>query len=283
MAGHNNCNGSAIYIAAKPTEPYSVYGFDYWGTPGCGTVMSVDENGVLSEVIQDFEYLPESGVHGSAFNKDSTLLYAADTLGNKIWTQPIDQDTGKLGDTIDILEGPSEHAEPRHVSLHPSGKALYAVMEGSNEVGWYSIDHCTGKPHFREIYPLLPSNFTNDNHWANEVAVSPSGKYAWATTRGRTDHKGFISVFELDENDGSIAKQNFLRETTSSGGVANVVTPSETDDRFVALTDNWLGFLEIWELAEDGMWTEPVARIDLADKGSDRYQSGCCSNAVWLS
>ncbi|TQS31663.1 hypothetical protein Golomagni_08049, partial [Golovinomyces magnicellulatus] len=174
LAGHNNCNGSAIYIAAKPTEPYSVYGFDYWGTPGCGTVMSVDENGVLSELIQDFEYLPDSGVHGSAFNKDSTLLYAADTLGNKIWTQPIDQDTGKLGDAIDILEGPSDHAEPRHVSLHQSGKALYAVMEGSNEVGWYSIDHCTGKPHFEETYPLLPSNFTDDNHWANEVAVSPS-------------------------------------------------------------------------------------------------------------
>lgn len=260
-----------------------MYGFDYWGTPGCGTVMSVDENGVLDEVIQDFEYLPDSGVHGSAFNKDSTLLYAADTLGNKIWTQPIDPNTGVLGDPVDVLEGPSEHAEPRHISLHQSGKALYAVMEGSNEVGWYSIDHCAGKPHLEGIYPLLPSNFTNDNHWANEVMVSPSGKYAWGATRGRTDHKGFISVFELDETDGSIVKQNFLRETTSSGGVANVVVPSETDDRFVALTDNWIGFLEIWELADDGMWTEPVARIDLADQGNERYQSGCCSNAVWLS
>lgn len=199
LEGKQGCNGSAIWIVAKPNPPFTVYGFDYWGTPGCGTVMSVDEAGVLDEVIQDFDYYPESGVHGSAFNKDATLFYAADTLGNAIWTQPIDQETGKLGDPVDVLEGPSDHAEPRHVSLHQSGKALYAVMEGSNEMGWYEVNSCTGIPTLRGIYPLLPDGLGNENHWANEVVVSPSGKYVWATTRGRGGaSNGYISVFDVD-------------------------------------------------------------------------------------
>ncbi|KAL2204661.1 putative isomerase YbhE [Sarocladium strictum] len=285
LKGRDGCNGSAIYIEALKVEPYTVYGFDYWGTPGCGQVMSVDKNGALDEVIQDFDYWPESGVHGSAFNKDQTLLYAADTLGNAIWTQPIDPETGKLGEPIDITMGPNDHAEPRHVILHTSGNALYAVMEGSNEMGWYEIDHCTQKPKLKGAFDLLPEELLgSENHWANEVVVSPSGKYVWSTTRGRGggDDTGFISVFDADPKTGAILRQNFLRPTLTSGGVANVVIPSEFDDRIIALTDNAIGFIEIWQLAEDGNWAEPVNRLLLSDQGNSRYASGCCANAVWL-
>lgn len=283
LTGKQGCNGSAIFIEALPVAPYTVYGFDYWGTPGCGQVMSVDGNGVLNEVIQDYEYWPQSGVHGSAFNKAGTILYAADTLGNAIWTQPIDTDTGILGDPIDIVMGPNDHAEPRHVTLHTSGKALYAVMEGSNEMGWYSID-CHGKPKFEETFTLLPEGTGDDNHWANEVVVSPSGKYVWSTTRGRGDggYTGYISVFEVEPDSGKILDQNFLLPTSTSGGVANVVVPSLFDDRYVALTDNSEGFVEIWKLQDDAKSAKVVSKINLGDKGNDRYTSGCCSGAIWL-
>ncbi|KAJ8110815.1 hypothetical protein OPT61_g6434 [Boeremia exigua] len=282
LAGKKRCNGSSIYIEALPVPPYTVYGFDYWGTPGCGQTMSVDDNGALKDVIQNYNYWPESGIHGSAFSKDHTLLYAADTLGNAIWTQPINKTTGALGKPIDIRVGPSEHADPRHVVLHTSGNALYAVMEGANEMGWYEIDNCTQFPVLRGLFPLLPEELLNStNHWANEVAVSPSGKYIWSTTRGRGgNYTGFISVFEADTQSGDILRQNFLRPTLTSGGVANVVVPSEFDDGIVALTDNAVGFLEIWRLQEDAMWAEPVSRITLSDQGNARYASGCCANAV---
>ena len=286
LQGKDGCNGSAIYIEALKEEPYTVYGFDYWGTPGCGQVMSVDKTGALDQVIQDFDYWPESGVHGSAFNKHSNILYAADTLGNAIWTQPIDPATGELGEPIDILEGPSDHAEPRHVILHTSGKALYAVMEGSNEMGWYEIDHCTQKPKLRGVFPLLPKELLGStDHWANEVVVSPSGRYVWSTTRGRGDgnHTGYISVFDTNPKNGKIMRQNFISPTTTSGGVANVVIPSEFDDRIVALTDNSVGFVEIWQLAKNGKSAKPVSRLLLSDQGNNRYASGCCANAVWLN
>ena len=45
LHGATGCNGSAIFLAANPDPPYTVYGSDYWGLPGCGTVMSVDSTG----------------------------------------------------------------------------------------------------------------------------------------------------------------------------------------------------------------------------------------------
>jgi len=86
-------------------------------------------------VIQSFDCWPKSGVHGSAFSKDNTVLYAAGAHGNAIWTQPIDPVTGERGAPIDIAIGPYGHTELRHVILHTSEYALYDVMEGSNEMG----------------------------------------------------------------------------------------------------------------------------------------------------
>ena len=78
-------------------------------------------------------------------------------------------------------------------------------------------------------------------------------------------------------------RQNFISPTTTSGGVANVVIPSEFDDRIVALTDNSVGFVEIWQLAKNGKSAKPVSRLLLSDQGNNRYASGCCANAVWLN
>jgi carboxy-cis,cis-muconate cyclase len=286
LTAKQGCNGTSIYLLANHNPPYTVYGADFWGTPGCGTVMSVDESGALQEVIQDFEYLDEkSSIHGLAMSPDSDILYSADTYGNNIWTHAVSKTTGLVGDVLDQTAGPSPGSNPRHVSLHPSGKALYAVTEGSNEVVWYKTDN--GIPIQQEpIYPLLPANTNSSMYWGDAVIVTPSGRYLWATTRARDrDGQGYISAFSLAD-DGDVEKQLLLVPTTSSGGVANAVTPSDFDDRFVAITDNSEGFVEIWAL-ENGEKkcpsARPVARIELADQGNERYKSGCCANVVWLS
>lgn len=278
------CNGSAIYIFASPDPPYTAYAADFWGTPGCGTVMSVDESGALDELIQDFEYLEESGVHGMAVSPNSRVLYSADTHGNYLWTHALDQSTGLVKEVLGMEEGPSSKAHPRHVSVHPTGKAIYAVMEGSNEVAWYKVDPETDIPCMQEpIYSLLPAGANSSDYWGDTLAVSPSGKYLWATTRAREDGvSGYIALYELDE-EGAIVKENFLKKTTTSGGVANAVQPAFFSDKWLALTDNEIGFVEIWELAEDASDTKIVSTIILSDQGNSRYASGCCANAVWLS
>ncbi|CAJ0552609.1 Ff.00g006870.m01.CDS01 [Fusarium sp. VM40] len=285
LTGKKGCNGTSIYIVADMKPPYNVYGVDFWGAPGCGTVMSVDENGALDKTVQDYNFAPGSNVHGTALSPDSKFIYSADMGNNSIWTHPVDRRTGKLGEPVSRVDGPAEHSEPRHVAVHQqSGKALYTVTEITSQVAWYKLDRRTGIPQpQKNVYSLIPEGLDVKGYRGDEIAVSPSGKYLWATTRSRDVTKpGFLSVFKLDKK-GAIVSQNFIRRTSSSGGAANAVTPMDKSDRFVVVTDSADGFVQIWELMEDGSSAHVVAHISLKDKGNARYHSGCCANAVWLT
>lgn len=276
IAAGGNCTATAIFVVADPNPPHSVYGAFFGSNAGCGAVLSVDEQGKLESTLQNFTYFSSSAVHGSAFSPDSKFLYSADDSGNTLWTHSIDQETGEVT-LVANLTAPSSSAHPRHATVHPNGKYIYVVLEGSSQIAQYTLDETTGIPSFQNVtYPLLSSGEDAQNYWADEVALSFSNQYLWATNRGRsTNATGYISVFTLDD-EGAILEQNFLLPTTSSGGAANSVAPSPFSDRFVALTDSSVGFVEIWELSDDGSSASVVAHLDLND-------GGCCANAVWYS
>ncbi|OQO00724.1 hypothetical protein B0A48_13215 [Cryoendolithus antarcticus] len=282
------CNGSSIYIAQSPFPPYNVYGADFWSYPGCGNVMSVDSDAGLDRVVQDFRYgLPESSVHGLDFQSRgrNRRLYSADTHGNAIWTHEINTVRGTVVvRKPHMIAGPSAGANPRHVVAHASGRAIYAVMEGSSEVVSYALNG-DGVPlrASATIFSILPPGTNLTAYWGDAAAISASGTVLWATTRARDPAaNGFVSAFDLDPMTGAILRQNFLVETSSSGGVANAVSPSQHDGRVMAITDNAKGFVEIWEMSKTGDSVKVVAHLDLADTGNSRYKSGCCANAVWL-
>ncbi|RDW94631.1 hypothetical protein BP5796_00394 [Coleophoma crateriformis] len=272
-----DCQSSkAIFVVAASEPPYAVYGSPFGGTADCGSVMSVDANGVISGMQQNYTYSSSSGVHGMAFNPANTFLYSSDDSGNALWTHSVDQTTGELTYVANV-SGPATGSDPRHVAVHPSGEYLYVILEGVNELAQYSIDNATGIPSFDNVtYPLIPSDVTSSSYWSDEVAVSFSGNYLWATSRGRaTNTTGYISAFSLSTT-GEITQQMFLTATTSTGGTANSVAPSGFSDKWVALTDSASGFVEIWELAANGSAASIVAHLDLVD-------GGCCANAVWYS
>ncbi len=242
--------------------------------------MSVDSSGRLAAAIQNYTYSSSSGVHGVALNPDSRFLYSADDSGNALWTHSIDPSTGKVTPVAN-LSGPSAKSDPRHVAVHPNGQYLYAVLEGASQIAQYAIDRTTGIPSLAKAsHTLIKPSDSASGFWADEVALSFSGSYLWATNRARQTNsgstaKGYISAFDVDQS-GAILRQKFLLPTTTSGGSANSVAPSRFSDRFVALTDSSVGFVEIWELAQDGISAGVVAHLDLAD-------GGCCANAVWYS
>lgn len=276
LSAGGNCTATAIFVVADPNPPYSVYGSFFGSNAGCGSVLSVDDTGKIDAVVQNYTYFNSSAVHGTAFSPDSKFLYSADDSGNTLWTHSIDQSTGEVT-LVSNLTAPSASAHPRHATVHPGGKYIYVILEGSSQLAQYSIDSDTGIPSFQNVtYSLLESGDDVANYWADEVALSFSNNYLWATNRVRTDNStGYISAFTLDD-DGAIVKQNFLIPTTSNGGAANSVAPSPFSDRFAALTDSSVGFVEIWELADDGSSASVVAHLDLVD-------GGCCANAVWYS
>ncbi|KAH9889669.1 hypothetical protein F4778DRAFT_773283 [Xylariomycetidae sp. FL2044] len=283
VAAGGECNAKGIFVLADPNPPYAVYGNFFSGsaTADCGSVMSVTDDGALGETIQNFTYASGSGVHGTALSPDSRFLYSADDGGNAIWTHSIDAATGAVA-YVSNITGPAEGSDPRHVAVHPGGAYLYVVLEGTSQLAQYTVDAETGVLSYADvIYPLLRSNESASDFWADEVALSASASYLWATNRAWSDDgRGYISAFDLDAS-GAIVRQNFLLPTTSSGGAANSVAPSPFSDRFVALTDALTGFVEIWELSEDGASASVAAHLDLADAAESA--SGCCANAVWYS
>ncbi|KAF8866949.1 carboxy-cis,cis-muconate cyclase [Acephala macrosclerotiorum] len=273
-AGGNCTSSKAIFVMAATESPYAVYGSPFGGSADCGSVISVDENGALSELIQNYTYKSTSGVHGMAMNTANSFLYSADDTGNTLWTHSVDNTTGELT-YVSSLAGPTTGADPRHVTVHPEGQYLYVILEGANELAQYTIDQSTGIPYFQNVtFPLIPSGEANADYWSDEVALSYSNTYLWATSRSRsTNTTGYISAFSLSTN-GSISSQLFLTPTTNSGGTANSVAPSTFSDKYVALTDSSLGFVEVW--AFEGTNASVVARVNIED-------GGCCANAVWYS
>lgn len=106
--------------------------------------------------------------------------------------------------------------------------------------------------------------------------LAPSGEFLWASNRGRADTEvGSVGLFKLDAA-GSIEEQKFFVNTTTSGGLANLPAAVLFSDRYFALPDLSVGFVEMWELAEDNSTASVVAHLDLAD-------GGCCENVVWWS
>ncbi|KAH8659765.1 carboxy-cis,cis-muconate cyclase [Xylariales sp. PMI_506] len=275
VAAGGNCTATAIFVVADPNPPYSVYGSFFGGNAGCGTVLAVNDDGALETSLQNYTYFESSSVHGTALSPNSRFLYSADDGGNTLWTHGIDSTTGELS-FVANLSAPAVGDNPRHVTVHPDGGYLYVIFEEASQVAQYTIDTETGVPSYDSAYSLLPTDQSASEYWADEVALSFSKSYLWATNRGRTTNTtGFISAFSLDDS-GRIMTQNFLLPTSSSGGAANSVAPSLFTDRFIALTDSSEGFVEIWELNTNGSSASVVAHLDLSD-------GGCCANAVWYS
>lgn len=226
-----NCSAEeSISVLAETVEPYAVYGNSFGDDASCGAVMSVDSTGALYEVIQNYTYSSDSGIHGMAYNLNQTYIYSADDSGNSLWTHKIDSATGELTQ-VQQLAAPSSGADPRHISVHPSGLYAYVVMEAANTLNLYSIDQTTHELAYTNIsYSLMAPNATVSNYKASDVVLSSSGSYAWATTRGTNEILGYLSGYKLSAN-GSIESQLFVQETLTSQGLSGSVTPSPDTDR----------------------------------------------------
>ncbi|KAK5651329.1 hypothetical protein OQA88_12562 [Cercophora sp. LCS_1] len=268
------------YILASSNPPYPVYAT----APGCMNILFTDaETGALTSIVQTIPYTTptafgslvpvEAGLmHGMALSSSGHFLYGADAR-NSIWTYSVDAPSGDLT-LVDVMMGPVPGSDPRHAATHPGGW-LYVVLEGSNALAQYKLNE-NGIPDRKwTAYPLINERpgLNLSAYWPDEVMLSATGKYLWATNRGKVaGTKGFISAFAL-KADGEIERQLFIKETATSGGGANAVSPAPWGDEFVALTDAEVGFVEVWGF--DGTDAKVVSRVDIVG-------GRCCATAVWV-
>lgn len=221
--------------------------------------------------MQNYEYEPNTGIHGMVFDPTETFLYSADLQANKVWTHRKDAN-GQLT-LVDCLEAPSPDDHPRWVEMHPSGRYLYALMEAGNRLAVYVLDR-NNIPVFTHItYPLLPEGLPPRNKYRGDVCFcTRNGQYLFATTRANAlDVTGYITAFKLGSS-GEIERQLFIQPTSTSGGHSNAVSPCDFSDEWLALCDDTTGFVEMYRFRNESL--ARVARVDVPD-------TGFCMNAVW--
>ncbi|KAK5011033.1 hypothetical protein LTR39_004597 [Cryomyces antarcticus] len=273
LAASKDTNTRAIFLLAAKKAPYCVYGNPFYDYAGYGNVFSVDENGAMKENIQNYEYAPNSGIHGMVFDPSETYLYSADLRANKIWTHKKDSETGKLT-LVGSIDAPDPGDHPRWVEMHPSGAYLYVLMEAGNRLGIYVVDEHTHMPVFTHItYPLIPPGLSPKKMYRSDVVfLHRSNNYLFATSRANASNlTGYIAAFRLGPA-GNVERQICLNPTPTSGGHSNAVSPCDFSDEWLALTDDQEGFVEIYRWKEE--FLARVAHLDIKDPGFGM-------NAIW--
>jgi carboxy-cis,cis-muconate cyclase len=109
--------------------------------------------------------------------------------------------------------------------------------------------------------------------------LSHSNRLLWASARANrnTDYVGYISCFSLYEN-GKIKELLFMVPRTTTGGIANQVSPAPFSDEWMALSDFPRGYVEMWRVVKGGKGNGTtavlVAKVEIGD-------GGCCANTIW--
>lgn len=152
---HPGTGSQAIFLESLPVSPYTVYGTTFGGDKSCGNVISIDDHGSLSHIIQSFDYGTGSGVHGLAIGSNNDILYSADDSGNSLWRHSINSETGQV-EFLDRIAAPTSGSDPRHITIHPNGKFAYVVFEKTNKLALYSIDTETNTLAYTKSFPLVP-------------------------------------------------------------------------------------------------------------------------------
>ncbi|HWQ92919.1 MAG TPA: lactonase family protein, partial [Clostridia bacterium] len=104
---------------------------------------------------------------------DQVLVYKLDA--DKAWLAPNDPAFGRA------LPG----AGPRHLAFHPNGRRAFVLNEMACTLTSYDYDAETGALNLVEHVSILPSDQSKGNASGAELQVHPSGKYVYASNRGR--------------------------------------------------------------------------------------------------
>jgi 6-phosphogluconolactonase len=143
----------------------------------------------------------QKGPHAHSVNLDAANRFAfvADLGLDKVMVYRFDAEAGTLAPHDPPHMAAKPGAGPRHFAFHPSGTYAYVLNEMASSVTAMAYDAAAGVLTPLHTVTMLPEGFDAKNTGA-EVAVHPSGRFAYASNRGHDS----IAIFRIDEKTGRL-------------------------------------------------------------------------------
>lgn len=238
--------GDPSYISLDRTGHY-VFAANYEG--GNFGVWALAPDGSLGERTAFVQHTGSSVnpqrqshafAHSIRVDPTNRFLLVADLGLDKLFVYKFNGKDGSVTANDPPFVKAAPGSGPRHTVFHPNGRWVYLITEMGSTIMLFNWDSRRGALSEVETVSTLPKDFHGENACA-EVQVHPSGKFVYASNRGRDS----IAVFSVDAKNGRLT----LIQDVPSGGK----TPRNFD---VDPTAHWL------LVTNHGSNTAMVFRID---------------------
>ena len=160
--------------------------------------------GPMSDFVQHEGSGPHSRqvgphAHSTNFDPEGNVLLVNDLGIDKVMAYRLDNDQGKLTPNDPPSTWIHPGGGPRHNAFHPGGRFVFVLNELDSTLMVFDYDRTRGSLEHRHTVSTLPEEFGGSSTCA-EIAVSPSGKFVYASNRGHDS----IAIFAFDESTGEI-------------------------------------------------------------------------------
>ncbi|MBU2870427.1 lactonase family protein [Colwellia sp. E2M01] len=129
--------------------------------------------------------------HWAQWSPYGSYIYAVDLGLDKVFTYPIDKQTGKISTASSVFKM-SPGSGPRHMVFHPKKPISYILNELNNTVVTTSITP-NGELVAQQEINTLPADFTKHSQ-GGHIAIGANGQYLYVSNRGHNS----IAVFHID-------------------------------------------------------------------------------------
>jgi 6-phosphogluconolactonase len=138
--------------------------------------------------------------HFIASSADNRFVFVVDLGLDEVVVYHFDPATGSLIPNHPPFAKLAPGAGPRHLAFHPNKKFAYVLSEVNSTVTAFAYDAQNGSFSTLQTLSTIPKDFKGRNDTA-EILVHPSGKFLYASNRGRDS----IVEFTIDAARGTLS------------------------------------------------------------------------------
>ena len=137
--------------------------------------------------------------HCILLDRSNEHAYACDLGTDRLMSYSFDRRTGRLTPGAQASVSLKPGAGPRHLTLHPNGRAAYVLNELDATVTAFALDGRRGTLGELETLSTLPADFKGANS-AADIHVAPGGNFLYCSNRGHDS----LAAFRIDPGNGRL-------------------------------------------------------------------------------